>query len=306
MELYQNKRVFFEPLSHSYLLDGEKILVGVTSVLKKHGLGADYSGIPEAVLRKAAEEGTSIHKEIEDYDNGVSVLNTELIDGYRKLGLKHVASEYIISDNEMVASAIDGVYEGATPHSAILVDYKSTAKVHKRPLEWQLGIYKVFFERQNPDVKVEACYCLHIDKKKREIIGLIPVDPVSENEVDSLMDAERRGEIYVDPHTAESAVTVLTDDLALYSANISLMAELKAKLKETEAFVKECDKKLVAYMTENNLEEMLVEGGTVKLKKGYQRKAVDTAKLAKDYPQLAAKYEKVSEVSPSIIYKSNN
>lgn len=306
MELTVNNRVYFDETSHTYLLDDDRILIGVTSLMKKHGLGADYSGIPEAVLRKAAEEGTSIHKEIEDYDNGVSVLNTELIDGYRKLGLKHVASEYIISDNEMVASAIDGVYEGTTPSSAILVDYKSTAKVHKRPLEWQLGIYKVFFERQNPDVKVEACFCLHIDKKKREIIGLIPVNPVSAREVDSLMDAERRGEIYVDPHTAESAVTVLTDDLALYSANISLMAELKAKLKETEAFVKECDKKLVAYMTENNLEEMLVEGGTVKLKKGYQRKAVDTAKLAKDYPQLAAKYEKVSEVSPSIIYKSNN
>ena len=305
MELTVNSRVWFDETSHSYLLDDEKILVGVTTLMKKYGVGADYSGIPEAVLHKAAEEGTSIHKEIEDYFNGESVLNSELVDDCRGLRLKSVCHEDLVSEDETVASAIDGVFEKSSD-SVMLVDYKSTLKVHTRALEWQLGIYKVLFERQNPSIKVDGCYCLHIDKKTRRVKDLIPITPVPESYVDDLLKAEREGESYTDPYTAESAATVLDDDLTQYSANLNLIAMLKAKLKEAETFVKECDKRLVAYMTENNLEEMSVEGGVIKIKKGYQRKTVDTARLTKDYPQLAAKYEKISEVSPSIIYKSDN
>lgn len=306
MELVNNSRVFFDELSHSYLLDDGRLLIGVTSLMKKHGLGVDYSGIPEAVLRKAAEEGTAIHKEIEDYDNGISVLNTELIDGYRKLGLKHIQSEYLVSDNETVASAIDGVYDGPKPNTVILVDYKTTQKVHTRALEWQLGFYRTLFERQNPGIKVTGCYCLHIDKKTRKILGLVPVDPVSSDMVDEVIETERKGEIYVDPYQPTSASIVLSDaDLQTYVDRMSTIAELKERLKEYEAFVKNCDSKILDYMLENNLEVMSVSNGTIKLKKGYQRKTVDTAKLAKDYPQLASKYEKITEVSPSIIYKSN-
>lgn len=304
MQLISNNRVFFDEISHTYLLDEDKVLIGVTSLMKKFGLSPDYSGIPEGVLRKAAEEGTSIHKEIEDYDNGVSVLNTELIDGYRKLGLKHVCSEYLVSDNETVASAIDGVYEGPKPNTVILVDYKTTQKVHTRALQWQLGFYRTLFERQNPKIRVTGCYCLHIDKKKRSIIGLVPIEPVSSEMVDAVIAAERNGEIYVDPYIPDSALAVL-DDLPAYISQVHYAAEIEAKLKEIKNFIKACDSKLIAYMLENNLEEMSTGEGIVKIKKGYTRKSIDTTKLAKDYPQLAAKYEKTTEVSPSIIYKSN-
>lgn len=307
MELTVNSRVWFDETSHSYLLDDEKILIGVTTLMKKHGLGADYSGIPEAVLHKAAEEGTSIHKEIEDYDNGVSVLNTELIDGYRKLGLKHIASEYLVSDNDVVASAIDGVYEGLKPNSVILIDYKTTSKVHTRALQFQLGFYRTLFERQNPGIEVTGCYCLHIDKKKRAIIGLIPIDPVTSELVDEVIEAERKGEIFIDPYQPTSASVIFSEsDVRTYINRISTIAEIKERLKQYEAEIKGYDSKILAYMLENNLEEMSVEGGVIKIKKGYQRKTVDTARLTKDYPQLAAKYEKISEVSPSIIYKSDN
>lgn len=305
MVLIKNQNVYFEPVSHSYINQEGKLLIGLTSLMAKHNLGADYSGIPDSVLKIAAEKGTRIHKYLQDYDEGKMVPMSDLLEAYKKLNYHHLASEYLVSDNVIVATSIDKVYE-VDENLVDIADVKTTQKVHRRALEWQLGVGKVLFERQNPGVKVRNTFCIWIDKSKEQLRDIIPITPVPESYVDDLLKAERKGEAYSDPYTAESAVTVLTDDLARYSANISLMAELKAKLKETEAFVKECDKKLVAYMTENNLEEMLVEGGTVKLKKGYQRKAVDTARLAKDYPQLAAKYEKVSDVSPSIIYKSNN
>lgn len=306
MELRNNDRIFFDEQSHCYLLDDEKILIGVTSLMKKYGLSPDYSGIPEATLRKAAEEGTSIHKEIEAYDNGESVLTTELIEDYKKLGLKHIASEYIVSDNESAASAIDGVYEGDTKNGVFLVDYKSTLKVHQRALSWQLGIYKVFFERQNPSLHVDACYCIHIDKKTRRVKDFVPVEPVSETLVDSLLDAYRNGKDFSDPESIPSACLALTDDeMAVYVLNQKFIADTKERLKEVEAVIKEYDRRLIAYMQEHNVQELATAGGTISIKKGYERKSIDTAKLGKDYPQLLSKYEKVTEVSPSIMYKQN-
>lgn len=307
MQLAENNRIYFDEVSHTYLLDERKVLIGVTSLMKKHGLSPDYSGVPEPVLKKAAEEGTSIHKEIEDYDNGISVLNTELIDGYRKLGLEHISSEYIISDNEIVASAIDGVYKGPSPDTVILVDYKTTQKVHTRALQWQLGFYKTLFERQNPGIKVTGCYCLHIDRKSRSILGLIPIDPVPAEMVDSVLDAEKAGKKYTDPYVMPSALLALSGDEAqTYITSITAIASLKEKLKQYESAIKAFDSKIVAYMLENDIDVMSLGDGEIKLRKGYQRKTIDTTKLAKDYPQLASKYEKITEVSASVIYKNNN
>lgn len=305
MKLIENKKVFFDAISHSYINDKDELLIGVTSLLEKHNLAPDLSNIPATRLKEAADKGTRVHEYLQSYEAGKMVLPSGLLNEYKKLGLRFLASEFLVSDNELVASKIDMLYQSG-PDSVIIADIKTSEKKNLRYVTWQTSIYKVLFERQNPGIKVSDLYLIWTDKNCEKLKAFERLEPIPESEVEALLDAERKDEIYVDPHTAESAVTVLADDLALYSASISLMAELKAKLKETEAFVKECDKKLVAYMTENNLEEMLVEGGTVKLKKGYQRKAVDTARLAKDYPQLAAKYEKVSDVSPSIIYKSNN
>lgn len=70
MRLKKNSKVFFSDIVHCYLNDKGEELIGVTSLMKKHGLGADYSGIPQDVLERAAERGSRVHKLLEDYDNG--------------------------------------------------------------------------------------------------------------------------------------------------------------------------------------------------------------------------------------------
>lgn len=309
MELRNNANVYFEPLSHTYLC-GDKELIGVTTLMAKHGLSPDYSGIPKATLMKAAEEGTAIHREIQDYDNGLSVLRTPLIEEYSALcaekGLKFVASEYLVSDDETVASSIDCVYE-AEKDVVDLVDIKTTTKPHLRPLAWQLGIYKVLFERQNPGKKVRNCYCLHIDRKTKEIKGLIPIDIVTEAEVDGLISAERDGRIYIDEYEEPSAELVLTDEeLAAYVVQASEIAELKDKIKRIEETIKGLDKRVLDYMLENNLETMEGGGGVFKLKKAYERASVDTDRLKKMQPGIYEQYKKVTTVAASVSFKKNN
>lgn len=306
MELQDNKKVFFDPLSHTYLI-GDKVLIGVTSLMAKHGLSPDYSGIPEATLKKAAAEGTAVHQEIEDYDNGISVLRTPLIDDYsalcRERGLIFVKNEYLVSDNELVASSIDGVY--GPDNSISLVDYKTTQKVHRRPLSWQLGIYKVLFERQT-GLKVANCYCLHIDKKTRTINGLIPIEPVSEAEVDALLLAEKEGRIYIDQYEEPSAELVLTDaELTAYVTQQAEIARFKEQIKAIEETIKGLDERVIAYMIENNLDTLEGGGGVFKLKKSFERTSIDTARLKKNQPGIYEQYKKVTIVSPSLTFKPN-
>lgn len=306
MELVKNTRVFFEPVSHNYLLDDEKILPGVTTLLKKHGLSADYTGIPAAVLNKAAEEGTAIHRELEAYDNGEAVLVSELIDDYAKLGLKHLASEYLVSDNQIVASSIDKVYY-VDENTVDIADVKTTSKYHKRPVEWQLGIYKELFELQNPGIIVRNCYCLHIDRKTRKILGLIPVEPVTAEEVRDFLFAEANGQTYEDlGAVVQAAVALSEDELAQYTVGLERIAEAKEIIKNTEAIIKAYEARVVEYMQEHNLTELSSDGGTFKLKAAYERSSVDAAKLRKDYPALADKYQKTTTVAASVTFKANN
>ena len=302
-QLSHNDRVFFEPISHSYTLDGDKLLMGVTELMSKHGINADYAGIKKEVLDNAAKEGTAIHHEIQDYENSQAILNSPLIEDYKQLGLKFIESEYPVSDFELVASAIDGVYEGSKKNSVILLDYKTTQKLHNRALQWQLGLYKNFFERQNPKLTVEACYCLWIDKKTRKIKGLVPIEPVSETEVLALLDAERKGLLYEDNYEAPTLDLVLGDDALPYAEGLGKVARLKAEVKKLEEGLKSYDDTIIAYMEEHNLTSIDTAEGKITKRAASTSERVDTDKLKTKFPHIWDSVKKLSYTKASLTFK---
>ena len=303
MQLHHDNRVFFENTTHSYLLDGEKLLMGVTSLMKKHSLSADYGGIKKEVLENAAKEGTAIHHELQDYEEGKTVFASELIDEYKRLGLKFIEAEYPVSDYELVASAIDMVYEGSKPNTVSLWDIKCTSKYHQRALEWQLGIYKVLFEKQNPDIEVESCYCLWIDKKARKINRVIRVEPVTKEEVEALLDCERRGVLYVDGQTTPGADLVLSNtELAMYVDSYDKILKFKEKIKEAEEVLKGLDERILQYLTKQGVEEMEgPEGIRFKVKKPYTSERVDSTALKKNFPAVYEKCKKTTTTGASLM-----
>lgn len=73
-------KVVFNESNHTYKL-GEKILISVTRLLKKHKLSPDYSAVDPDVLKRAAGKGIAVHKEIENYiKNGDIGFTQELQD----------------------------------------------------------------------------------------------------------------------------------------------------------------------------------------------------------------------------------
>ena len=306
MKLIDNKRIFFDKTSHTYLLDGEVVLSGVTELMHKFRLGADYSGIKKEVLDAAAAEGTALHEEIEKYESGESVLVSPFIQQYQKLGLKCVANEYLVSDNETVASKIDGVYEGKEKDGVILVDYKFTQEFHRAALEAQLTIYRVLFERQNPGHHVEGLFCLWGDKKTRKINDLIPIKDLGDEWVDELLACEKEGRIFIDPRETPEASLVLSDEeISDVVAKAAKVEELKMAVKELEAALKSYYNKVRDYMLENNLETLATDDGAFKLKKAYETTRIDADKVKKFAPELYVKCSTKSVVAASVSFKRN-
>lgn len=307
MKLKKLKSVIFDPISHTYLntMTGG-ILKGVTTLMKEHNLSADYSGIPQTVLNKAAERGTAIHKMLEDYDDGKSVVGGEFeaeLKAYKNLGLKIVCSEYLVSDCSLVASSIDKVIDIGSETEVDLGDVKNTSSVHKEALEWQLGIYKYFFERMNPKIKVRKCWCLHVrDGKARQI----EVSPVSEAEVKALLQCEADGQLYIAMPKADADANELMTkkELADLMEVVNKVSALEETLKQLKTIKDESFDRIYNYMIEKNLDEISYPGGKFVLKKPYTTNRIDSTLLKKQKPELFELYSKTTTVKGSVTFKA--
>ena len=187
-------RVTFIEESHQYFL-GEKELKGVTGTLIKKAFPDTYKNIPESVLMKAAERGSLIHNtfetfcsifdaDIKQYPNPTE----ELLAFHSMLvsyDLHYVASEYLVTDGENFASAIDGVFAD-NEGNIYLVDYKTTATLHYDNVSLQLSIYAKWFEEQNPDLKVKEIVCMWFKNGQSKFQ---PLPRVSDEQIDDLINA---------------------------------------------------------------------------------------------------------------------
>lgn len=297
IELIQNTEVKFDQFTHTYLM-GDKVLMGVTSLMRKHGLGADYSGIDEEVLAKAAQRGTEIHQLLEDYDNGEAVVETPELKAYKKLKLKVDHSEYLISDNDIVASSIDKVL-----HDGSIADVKTTSEIHTKAVTWQTSIYAYLFEKQNPGLKVPHLYVIHVRDGKAKVKEL---NRIPDERVEALLKAEKDGVLFVDddaPLSTSKCLSELETDSLVSAYN--RIAQLEMLKKEAEDEIENTKAKLLAYMDQKHIDELSCGDGVFKRKASYTKTGVDVEKLKTLHPTIFEKCKKVSIVKASLSFKKN-
>lgn len=311
MKLAQNDFVQFFEFGHKYFTKEGKELIGVTTLMSKHGLSADYKGASDAALAHAAELGTQAHQAIEDYIDGKAVEEIPLITSFRKLNLNSVCCEYLVSDNETVASKIDIVIELADGVVG-LVDMKRTSSVHRDALAWQLGIYKYLFERQNPGLKVGGCWCLPIKKGNKDDIladtckKLVEITPVTETDVIALLASEKGGVLFKKYEGNTGIADVLGEESRqLLVATVTNIAQYESYLKAEKEKLDTFKRALYDYMTENGVDEIMTEEVKIKLKASYERASVDTAKLKKLYPAITEEVTKTITVEGGVTITLN-
>lgn len=288
-------RVIFNETDHSYTF-GDKPLISVTQLLKKHGLSTDYSNVDAEILEKAANKGTAVHKEIENYNKSGEVgFTSELVDYIditNELQFTADDSEVILPCGEIPDEDIDKyLYAGTadligkTPDGYVLVDIKTTQKVDMRACAWQLSLYEKL-----AGVKFAKMYIFHLGKKSKAI----PVERIPEEEVERLLECERKGEIYKEPGLLVTAELIACAQQA--EAELKLAEEAKKAAEET---AKQYRQQLYDAMRKQNMAswETADKSMLITCVAPTTKTSIDSTKLKKELPEIAEKYSKTSTVS---------
>ena len=286
------ERAIFNKENHTYTLDG-KILISVTQLMRKHGLAPDYSGINETVLQRKAERGTLIHEEIERYikhgELGFTSEQDDFIGFAKELGLKNMRSEQIVN-NDLVAGTIDLMAERVAGKATIkvLADYKTGTTVDKEAVRWQLSL-----DERLSGEKFDEFYVFHLCEKSK----YIPLEHIPAEEVEKLLECERKGEIYK-PRT----LMVPSELLAAAEQAERAVKVAEAAKKEAEANANEIRAQLIAAMEAQGIKsfETADKSMLITYVAPSVRQGLDGELLKKEHPELVQKYVKTSTVKASV------
>lgn len=212
IELNQCSVVFNEENHTYYLPEKDKYLSGITGMLERQLFPDTYAGILEAIVRKAAEYGKSVHRSIEDFDMNWENDGTQEVVDYISLttehGLVHETSEYLITDGENYASMIDKVYRAdeTTFDIGDIKTYGIMTPEKREKARWQLSVYAYLFELQNKKAKVRRIFILHIRNKEKKdgsydhISDFIELQRIPSDIVKELLLTDSKGEQFHDPY----------------------------------------------------------------------------------------------------------
>ena len=300
IKLNKPKVTFIEE-THQYFI-GKKQLKGITGTLVRKAFPDTYKDIPESVLMKAAERGGMIHNSFElfctvfDSDINMYPNPTEEIRAFNSMlvsyGLHNVDSEYLVTDGEDFAPAIDGVFADSDGN-IYLVDYKTTSTLHYDNVSLQLSIYARWFEEQNPDLKVKELVCMWFKNGQSRFQ---PLPRVSEEKIDALIkayledDPDYKYEVEV-----PEAFSSTEQQYRLVTARIDALKIEQDALKE----------KLMKMMEANKQKSIKTQYGSYSYVAASTKKTFDT-KLFKDTePEHYEYYLKDTTTKPSIRIKLN-
>ena len=288
--------VEFDELAHTYTLDGKQ-LSGITGIIKDYLFPDMYKGVHERTLEAAAERGSSVHSQVQMIINGFPPARTaRSVEAFfdKMQGTEFIASEYLVSDLHHFASSIDIVDSRLN-----LYDIKTTDKLNREYLSWQLSIYAYLFELQNPTLKAGALYGCHLRDGKANVIQVERIN--SEIIADFLCAAadnlpwsnplERIDDTLLkDQATQLARLAEIEDYLADFKARAKAMEDEKAKLTEG----------LLDIMEQRNVKTYKTDRLTLTRVDAHTSPKFDSTTFKKDYPQMYERYVKESNVKRSL------
>lgn len=294
-------RVTFIEESHQYFI-GKKELKGVTGTLIKKAFPDTYKNIPESVLMKAAERGGLIHNTFEtfcsifDADLKQYPNPTEELLAFHSMlvayDLHYVASEYLVTDGENFASAIDGVFSDSEGN-IYLVDYKTTATLHYDNVSLQLSIYAKWFEEQNPDLKVKEIVCMWFKNGQSKFQ---PLPRVADWQIDDLINA------YLADDAEYQYKVEVPEQFSALEQEYRLITACMDALKIKQDDLKE---QIMKMMEANKQKSIKTNIGSYSYVESTTKRTLDMKLFKEKYPNAYEKLTKVSISKPSIRIKLN-
>jgi hypothetical protein len=280
----------FNEADHTYWL-GDKQLISVTQLLRKHGLSPDYSGVDPCY----AERGKLIHKEIENYiKNGEIGFTNELQDFIRftkEPELKDMESEKQLHTEELAGTAdliARTAFSFDIPSEYVLVDYKTGSKVDKEACRWQLSLYRYLYYAMY-HVRINRLRVFHLCENSK----VIELEPIPQEEIKRLLECERQGILYTPPAIEPSLA------MAVYQAE-QVIQQIKQQQDEAEANMKSLHEKLMEAMQKKGIKSFENERMKICVVEPSTRESVDSKKLKDEQPDVYKQYLKTCNVKGSV------
>ena len=288
-----DSQVVFNQEYHTYSLNGIT-LNGITGLIKSQLFPNLYKDIPQYILDKAAERGTMVHESIELFDAGFEPkVSTPELENYKRIKqeneLTTITNEYIVTDKEHFASAIDLVL--CKGEDIILADIKTTYTLDKEYVRWQLSIYAYLFELQNPDLKVSKLYALWLRDDKSEFAE---VKRVEIDTIKGLLQCEIDGRKFNAP--ANKADNMPSEIKQAEKAIYHLITQIK----ELNAQKKELSKGLLKLMQDNDVKSYKGKYVTLSRKAASTREDIDKKKLKDEFPEIYAACVKTTKINETL------
>ncbi|MDR1089919.1 MAG: hypothetical protein LBL79_02495 [Prevotella sp.] len=293
LNLNYNRQVEFFEENHCYLTNDGKYLQGITGIISKMLFPDKYSNIPQHILNKAAEYGTLIHSKCQANDmfetsDCIEVENYSAIK--KENGLIPVENEYLVSDNERIATMIDNVFK-ASGSSVHLGEIKTTSVLDIESLSWQLSICAYLFELQNPHLKVDRLYGIWLRKDKHK---LQKVNRIDNSIILSLIDAWFNETEFVNPVEKDTETSPEIEDLIAIDEEIAVLDERRKQL-------------LSVIQPAIEKQQYKDDRVTISWVDPTSSVGFDAAKFKKENPELADKYKKETPKAGymKVTYKQN-
>lgn len=270
--------VIFNESAHTYTTPDGKSLSGITGMIDRQIFGGKYTNTPDYILEAARSYGSQVHDEIDLYYTIGK--EPETPEGKKAVSLlpKSEATEYLVND-DYFATKIDFISQ-----SYDLYDFKTSTVLDIDRLSWQLSVCAVLFEKQN-GFPCGKLYGVHL---RGEECKIVEVPRKSDEMILSLLQAEKNHEQYFVLESEENQLQRL----------ISLENMIIQIQKEAE-YYEERKKELLSFfeqkMSESGMKKIETDKLIITKVEPTQSKGIDTTRLKKEMPEIAEKYEKVSE-----------
>lgn len=296
----------FYPETHTYYVNGDVAQISVTELLAKHGISPDYSGVSKATLKVAAEKGKVVHKDIEDFLNKRKPTETpdgNLFEEWADNNLDSATAELVLAYDYAgmwVAGTADlvGYLKDGTP---FIADHKTTSTLHTESVRWQLSLLD-YMARHVKDgalngkvfkwggAKKLLCFWFHDGA-----MAVKELERIDDEEIEKLLNAEYNDKIY------QRAELTVEEDLRaeIEKAEQTLFA-IEKTYKAAKTNAETLRAKLCEEMKKQKIKSWETDTLKITLIAPQERVGLDGEKVKKQFPQVYAACQKLTQVKASV------
>ena len=205
-------------------------------------------------------------------------------------------AELMLADSDFIGfidliAPVTGFHESPVPGVYDLYDYKYTSNSGSRYQESeQLHLYKYWFEKLNPDLKVAAIYVMWLRDDKSKFVELTPW---ADEAIDLLIDADQKDEVF--------DISKAYGNLPMQFASVeNEVARLEKQVKELQERQKTLKEGLYSLMEEAGVKSWT--GSKVKLTRVLPttKTSFDSKAFKEAHPDLFKEFSKESTSAGSL------